>query len=389
MDENMQTQRLEQHDRKGPALPVSHADHLQVIQDIIAASPIVASLLPDLMRAMAADIEKAAHAHAAAADLLQDEVPLGAERMAHELVTDISRGLGRRLALDRSSYVSSVARGWKRTAEGEAVLEQPLSVGSTNSPLLRLKLLGTPEVSLDGVRLTALERCNRAALIIYILALHRRGLSVERLAAYIASESAEEDAFDTDASMRLGAVRTFIWRLRRTAGWPDIVVSPGELNPYQNRYRLPDNTACDVWDFEIKLDQAAGLAVRASLEPSAADQAAALRQDAILLYRGEFCKGIGAGAIAHAAGYLHHRYLQAVMLQAIYWKDKALKLRGIRSESASAGLPTIDEENAWLQALSNYRLAAQVEPYDEAAHDGVMLCHKQIGLRSRRVKTSK
>jgi hypothetical protein len=341
---------------------------------------------------MAAEIEKASRAHAtsAGADLTQREASLSAETVARKVVTDISRGLGRHLALNCGTDASVVARRLMRAPTGDPSSRSKAPIlGRRDGPQLRLKLLGTPEVTLDGVRLTALERCNRAALILYILALHRQGLSVERLAAYIASESVEVDAFDTDAGMRLGAVRTFIWRLRRVAGWPNIVVSPGELNAYQNRYRLPDNTTCDVWEFESNLDRAAGLAVRASLEPGAADQAAALRQDAILLYRGEFCKGIGAGTIAHAAGYLHHRYLQAVMLQAAYWKDKAMKLREIRWESKSAGDTSVEEEKAWLEALSNYRLAAQVEPYDESAHGGVRLCRKQLARGSRQVKTRK
>ena len=356
------------------------------LQDVIAASPAIASLLPGIMRAMASEIEKSTHTHAASAGLPQHEASWNVETVARKVVTDISRGLGRHLALSCRPQSSGIARKQERApAGGPALASEPPLVDHLGGPQLRLKLLGTPEVTLDGVRLRALERCNRAALILYILALHRQGLSVERLAAYIASESSEIDAFDTDAGMRLGAVRTFIWRLRRTACWPDIVVSPGELSACQNRYRLPDNTTCDVWEFESNLERAAGLAVRASIEPWAADQAAALRQNAILLYGGEFCKGVGAGAIAHAAGYLHHRYLQAVMQQATYWKDKALTLRDLRCESNRVGDPRVEEEKAWLEALSNYRLAAQVEPYDESAHEGVLLCHKQLA-RSSQVK---
>lgn len=360
------------------------------LQDVIAASPAVASLLPGIMRAMAVEIEKATHTHVASADLPQHETSWTVEAAARKVVTDISKGLGQHLALSCRPQSSAISRKQGRApAEAHALASKPPIAGQLDGPQLRLKLLGTPQVSLDGVRLRALERCNRAALILYILALHRQGLSVERLAAYIASESSDIDAFDTDAGMKLGAVRTFIWRLRRTACWPDIVVSPGELSAPQNRYRLPDNTTCDVWEFESNLDGAAGLAVRASIEPWTADQAAALRQNAILLYGGEFCKGVGAGAIAHAAGYLHHRYVQAVMQQAIYWKDKALTLREIRRESNRVGDLSVEEEKAWLEALSNYRLAAQVEPYDESAHEGVLLCRKQLARSSPVQKRSR
>ena len=358
------------------------------LQDVIAAWPAIASVLPGIMRAMAAEIENAARTQVACADLPQHEASWTAETVARKVVTDISRGLGWHLALSCRPQSSAIARKQARTPAGaHARASKPPVVDHLDGPQLRLKLLGTPEVTLDGVRLRALERCNRAALILYILALHRQGLSVERLAAYIASESSEIDAFDTDAGMKLGAVRTFIWRLRRTARWPDIVVSPGELSAPQNRYRLPDNTTCDVWEFESNLERAAGLAVRASIEPWAADQAAALRQNAILLYGGEFCKGVGAGAIAHAAGYLHHRYVQAVMQQATYWKDKALTLREFRSESNRAGDPSVEEEKAWLEALSNYWLAAQVEPYEEAAYAGAILCQSHLGQRQGIQKT--
>ena len=370
----------------GPAFPLSPTTDLE---EIVAASPAIVSLLPGLMRTMAAEIEQMSSAHPVAApDVLQQYAHAGAESVARRVVIELSTALGCRLAQRQGPDASSIARGCIRPALGGSIQEAAVETvietsGPTGRRRLRLKLLGTPEITLDGVRLRALERCNRAALIIYILAQHRQGLSTERLAAYIASESAEVDAFDTDASMRLGAVRTFIWRLRKVARWPDIVVSPEELSGLQNRYRLPDDTSCDLWDFESNLDRAAALSVRSSFEPGAADRAAALRQDAILLYKGEFCKGIGAGAIAHAAGYLHDRYLQAVMLQATYWKDKALRLQQARQGAGSTGHASIEEENAWLEALSNYRLAARVEPYDESAYDGAMLCQAHLGPSKR------
>jgi hypothetical protein len=296
--------------------------------------------------------------------------------VAWRVVTELSTALGFHLAHGHGPEAAGKAQRWISLG---APLPAPTQTRSpTEGPSLNLKLLGTPEITLDGVRLRAVERCSRAALIMYVLALHPQGLSSDRLAAYIAADSADVDAFDTEASMRLGAVRTFVWRLRKVARWPDIVVSPEDLGGMQNRYRLPDSTTCDLWEFESSLDKAAALAVRANLEPGAADRAAALRQDAILLYRGEFCKGIGAGSIAHAAGYLHHRYVQAVMLQATYWKDKALRLQEAHRSARSVGSAPVEEEHAWWQALSNYRLAAQVEPYDEAAHEGVLLCQKRL-----------
>jgi hypothetical protein len=373
----MATSMSAQHSRSGEgadqAFPMYSTTGLQ---DIITASPAIVSVLPGLMRSMAAEIEKMSHAHPAP-DALQHHAYAGAEFVARRVVTEISTALGYHLAHGHGPEAAGKGQDWVRL---DAPFHEPIQAGSpTQGPRLQLKLLGTPEITLNGVRLRAVERCSRAALIMYVLALHPQGLSSDRLAAYIAADSADVDAFDTDASMRLGAVRTFVWRLRKVARWPDIVVSPEDLGGMQNRYRLPDNTTCDLWEFESSLDKAAALAVRANLEPGAADRAAALRQDAILLYRGEFCKGIGAGAIAHAAGYLHHRYVQAVMLQATYWKDKALRLQEAHLGRLGAGSAAVEEEHAWWQALSNYRLAARVEPYNESAHQGALLCQAHLG----------
>lgn len=351
------------------------------LQDIIAASPAIVSVLPGLMRTMAAEIEKMSPAHPAP-NALQQHTYAGAEFVARKVVTELSTALGFHLV--RGHGPEAVGKAQRRIRLGPPLPAPIRTESPTEGRSLNLKLLGTPEITLDGVRLRAVERCSRAALIMYVLALHPQGLSSDRLAAYIAADSADIDAFDTEASMRLGAVRTFVWRLRKVARWPDIVVSPEDLGGMQNRYRLPENTTCDLWEFESSLDKAAALAVRAGLAPGAADQAAALRQDAILLYRGEFCKGIGAGAIAHAAGYLHHRYVQAVMLQATYWKDKALGSREARRSARGAGNAPVEEEHAWWQALSNYRLAAQVEPYDESAHEGALLCQSHLGQGKRR-----
>lgn len=373
MDTNMSAQHSRSGEGADRALPMYSTTDLQ---DIIAASPAIVNVLPGLMRTMAAEIEKMSHSHPAP-DALGQHSYAGAEFVAWRVVTELSTALGFHLAHDHGPEAAGKAQRWIRLG---APLPAPLQTGCpTQGPRLQLKLLGTPEITLDGVRLRAVERCSRAALIMYVLALHPQGLSSDRLAAYIAADSADVDAFDTDASMRLGAVRTFVWRLRKVARWPDIVVSPEDLGGMQNRYRLPENTACDLWDFESSLDKAAALAVRANLEPGTADRAAALRQDAILLYRGEFCKGIGAGAIAHAAGYLHHRYVQAVMLQATYWKDKALRVQEARRGHRGAGTAPVEEEHAWWQALSNYRLAARVEPYNESAHEGALLCQAHLG----------
>jgi DNA-binding SARP family transcriptional activator len=235
-----------------------------------------------------------------------------------------------------------------------------------------------------------MDRASRLGLILYMLALHPRGLSAERLATYIASDSVDLDAFDTDVPSTtdwLGTVRTFIWRLRKKAGWYGIVLSPGEMGGCSNMYRLPAGTTCDLWEFERYLDQSARQALRADVDPYAAGEAAAMRQEAILLYQGDFCKGVSAGCVSYPAEQLRNRYLQAVMQQGAYWKDKAIRLGTTRPKEQEQGVSaqditsqgSIEEQNAWLEALSNYRLAVQVEPYDEVAYKGSMQCLAHLG----------
>ncbi len=357
------------------------------LREVFSVSPSVVSLLPAVMRAMADEIESASRtgeAHNSPTDPSKAPDPVDvhsvAQQVASALSVTLSRHLPRSLCSEASGpadvppHLRSVPPGEKSEQTGERASDSGAAPRH-----LRLKVLGSPEIAVDGVRLKILERCNRASLVLYILALHPGGLSGERLAASIASDSTYLDAFDSDANLAMGAIRTFIWRLRKHARWRGIVVCSVEQGGYQSRYRLPDDTTCDLWDFESKLDEAARLSVRAHMEPEAADRAAAVRQDAILLYKGEFCKGIGAGALSQAAEYLHNRYLQAVLLQASYWKDKATALQQARQKSGLAGRASVQEESAWLEALGNYRLAAQVEPYDEAAYAGAMLCQAHLG----------
>ena len=397
------------------------------IREIVGASPTAARLLPHLMRCLADEIEGAVHiplppdppdAHT---DCQQADAEHGGDAdgkvIARRVAEELSAVLGRHLAGSATQAIrpTTGGAGWPaRSGRPEALSQKPLGKSGitseylhrapTGEPIpasaeeptalrrLELRLLGTPEVTLDGRRVEAMDRASRLGLILYMLAMHPRGLSAERLAAYIASGSVDLDAFDTDATgatVGLGTVRTFIWRLRKTVGWYGIVVSPGEMGGCSNMYRLPAGTSCDLWDFERNLDQSARAAVRATIDPAAADQAAALRQEAIVLYHGDFCQGVSAGCVAHAAGQLRSRYLQAVLQQATYWKDKASRLGRARQEGRdhgvsangkrTAGLDSFEEQNAWLQALSNYRLAAQTEPYDEAAYTGAMQCLAHLG----------
>lgn len=367
-----------------PSPSMSAAD----LKEIFETSPALAGLLPDLMRRMADEIEMISDSQLSGAT---DQLPChgsAAESLARRVAFQISITLSNHLMLSRTDHAAGTG-----TARPHNTPEKPLQprvagiYDHATRPRLTLKLLGTPEITLDGVRLIAVELCSRAALVIYVLALHPGGLSGQRLTAYLVSESEDVDAFDIGAILSPSAHRTFIWRLRKLAGWREIVTSHCEQGGRQNRYILPAVTTCDVWEFEDNLDQAARLVVRAGVEPDAVDRAAALRQEAILLYGGDFCEDVGAGAIARAADYLRHRYLQAVISQAAYWKDKAIKLEEVRQRDSIRGDLSIEEENAWLEALNNYRLAVHVEPYEESAYAGVVLCQARLGQRNMLART--
>lgn len=278
--------------------------------------------------------------------------------------------------------------GKQNTAKGTSygpALEFPAS--ASNRPrvqgALELNLLGTPQIMIGGHTAGGIDRCSRGPLLLCILSLHRRGLSSAKLAEYLArSSSGLDDEFSPgDAGMR--AVRMLVCRLRRLSGHPDIVVSVGSQRGYQNLYRLPDNTICDVWEFERNLSEAERLSVQSARDPAAAEQAALLRQNAIALYKGEFCRGIGLDYISEAAAQFHRRYLQTLLLQANYWKARAAQShaqqgnRALREQSQSER--AIDAERCWLESLNNYMLAIEAEPYEEAAYAGAMLCQSYLG----------
>ncbi len=372
------------------------------ILEIASASPTAARLLLQLMRNLADKIEEVLPVPLNA-DTDRLHTAPDTEAMARLVAEGLSVALRRHMTVGRGHATNGLpppdsAYMLENTSEapsqmafdylsgertGESVAREDGEPAARRH--LQLRLLGTPEITLDGVRLESIERSNRVGLIPYILALHPGGLSGERLASYLASDSLDLDAFDMDATIGLSTVRTFIWRLRKIAGWRGIVVSPGEHGGCPNAYRLPAETSCDLWEFERNLDESTRLVVQASMDSGANDRAAARRQEAILLYRGDFCKGVGAGCISYAAQQLRSRYLHALLQQATYWKGKAVRLRDplLENNGASittnAALPSPEEQSAWLEALSNYRLAVQAEPYDEAAYVGAMQCLAHLG----------
>jgi hypothetical protein len=278
---------------------------------------------------------------------------------------------------------------------------------------LKLCLLGRPQVYIDGVRVAELERSNRRTQVIQLLALHRGSLSCDRLAEALCTASHLYE----DQSLNPHYVRNLVWgvreRIREKLGWGGIVQSPtrGGMGPHY--YRLPDNTVCDLWEFEDKLDQAdrlharsaAALAWRSEGEgsdswdsaTSPANRAAAIREEALQLYKGEFCEGSNAGPIVQAARLLEERYVLSALQQGDYWRARALRARAIKREdvqdapeaqgkgkqiirlNAEASTPDPDEDMAWREALRNYERVTNVDNYHEEAYRRAMECYARLG----------
>lgn len=369
--------------------------HTLGLHELLVTSPAVAGMLPGCMRRLADEIENAIPSHVSACAGGRLPVCSGsaiAQGVTRKVASQISKTLSRNLPPEASGNPGVPLTGpSQRRQLGPGANAEPSLSGSDEGPRLELRLLGTPRIMLAGVRLTSVELCSSAAVIIYVLALHPGGLSGERLGAQIRLDSSDVDEPDVYATRSTTAHRTFIWRLRKLAGWQGIVVSCGRSGGRPNNYELPANTICDLWEFEDRLNQAERLAVRAGIEPDAADKAAILRQEAIVMYGGDFCTGIVTECITRAAEYLRDRYLRAVVSQGAYWKGRALDLQKARSRGSTWGNvrgvnpddPQVEEEKAWLEALSNYRLAAHVEPYADAAHAGVMLCQAKLRHHAR------
>lgn len=360
------------------------------LERIAQASPRIAAQLPEVMRKLADDLEaisKSAACHQAEPNQQEVRGVPEHESLSHMLASQISAAVN----IDPMAYDNLLHRRSALHTDKPFEHLQPSLTGADSQAgesRMHLRLLGTPEITLDGVRLNSVERCTRAALILYVLALHRGGLSGQRMVAHLISEWEDIDAFEDGALLSPSAHRhrTFIWRLRKLSGMRNIVVAHCERGGRENRYMLPGSTTCDVWDFEDRLDEAARLVVRANFDKDAVVLAAAARQEAIQLYRGDFCQGVGSGSLARAAGYLRRRYLHAVLTQAVYWRNRAQDLSqnlssNQQGESGSKLAP--DVENAWLEALSNYNLAAYVEPYEDSAYAGIKICQTRLNSASR------
>ncbi len=308
-------------------------------------------------------------------------------------------------------------------------------------PTLRIRLLGRPQIFIDDVRVVELERSHRRSELIQLLALHREGLGGAQIAALLnmASHQYEEESLDPHY------VRTLVWgvrdQARKKTGWDGIIESPAQHGRGAHRYQLPENTVCDLWEFQDKLDQAdrlaayaarvevsgrgilsslvqssirkvqkvqGGLPARTQAQEEALAQAAALREEALRLYRGDYCEGSANGCLAEAARMIEERYISSAVEQGDYWRWVAFSTQAcagsfpsqkaaLATDEVVAGETALDRVTvparpgefppqlqpglraAWREALLNYERVLQIDPYHEDACIRAMECYAALG----------
>lgn len=312
---------------------------------------------------------------------------------------------------------TSKARGARARSKARAELTSAADLVRPIGHTLKLCLLGSPQIYIDGVRVAQLERSNRRTQVIQLLALHRGSLSCDGLAEALSMTSHQYE----DESLRPHYVRNLVWGVRewvrKKAGWGGIIQSPTKGGMGPHHYRLPDNTICDMWEFQDKLDQADRLLARAAATKARSmagrdldgvtgitgvtggaddtDRAAAVREEALQLYRGEFCEGSNAGPIVQAARILEERYLLSALQQGDYWRARARRAKAIKWQDAqeareSDGTQVVplnlapgsahpEEGMAWREALRNYERVLQIDNYHEEAYSRAMECYAYLG----------
>jgi hypothetical protein len=286
---------------------------------------------------------------------------------------------------------------------------------------LRIYLLGRPQIYVDDIRIAELERSNRRSQVIQLLALHRAGLSGMQLARSLnmAAHRYEDEGLDPHY------VRTLVWgardQVRKRTAWSGVIQSPMKCGVGLHHYRLADNTVCDLWEFEDKLDEADRIMAQAAVAPMVSvrpafgesrceaengntERAAALREEALQMYKGDLCEGSNNGCIAQAARMLEERYMRSALQQGDYWRAKALSVSAIGPERqgqdtsgahssllysgvvptspTSPGSLTLthpEVHSFWREALRNYERVLKVDDYHEEAYTRVMECCAHLG----------
>jgi hypothetical protein len=316
-------------------------------------------------------------------------------------------------------------------------------------PTLRIKLLGRPQIFIDDVRLDELERSSRRSELLYLLALHRDGLSGAQLGNRLnaAKHRYEDDNLDPRY------VRTLVWgvrdQARKKCRWDGVVESAVRHGRGPQRYMLPENTICDLWEFQEKLNRADALTatVTATVSRLSASGkrlpgktipqlfsefeqllqtmqtpahtlsqeevlalAATIREEALRLYRGDFCDGSANGCLADAARIIEQSYISSAIEQGGYWRWIALRTQEANRSyfsrisavlsvmEAGAKMSHVEADGsayidllspqrhthmraAWREALLNYERVLDADPYYEDACICAMECHIALGNR--------
>jgi len=314
-------------------------------------------------------------------------------------------------------------------------------------PTLRLRLLGRPQIYIDDVRLVELERSNRRSELLYLLALHREGLSGSELGNMLnaANHRYEDDALDPHY------LRTLVWgvrdQARKKSGWAGIVESALRHGRGAQRYMLPENTTCDLWEFQGKLDRADALSAtvtgweatgkslsektirgpfsdteqlvqihsRTLSQEEDLTLAATIREEALRLYRGDFCDGSANGCIAEAGRVIEGRFISSAIEQGDYWRWATCRTQEANksyfpsikalSDVMQAGAELLPAEvrlsanpnrlapdigvlspqrhphvrAAWRAALLHYEHVLDLDPYYEDACICAMECYAALG----------
>lgn len=331
-------------------------------------------------------------------------------------------------------------------------------------------LLGPPMLYIDSKRVEDLERSSRRSQLVHLLALHRTGISGALLASLLSAQGHryEDECLNPHYVRNLvWAVRDLA---RKASGWGGLVQSPSRAGSGLHHYRLADGTYCDLWDFEDKLAEADRLSSLASpgtgqhtgrilhlpalsrsyiegdpparstpapgipaptlpapkcegtqyirsngrgpesgeqAPPAAHERAAALREEALRLYKGSLCTGSNNGFVAQAARELEERYVRAAMQQAGYWRataahsaehpvgsravlrplhllpapyadrDAALATGQARGVASHLSCPEV--EAMWRESARNYERVLAVDSYHEEAYMHLMECQAHLG----------
>ncbi|MBN1660143.1 MAG: tetratricopeptide repeat protein [Anaerolineae bacterium] len=206
--------------------------------------------------------------------------------------------------------------------------------------LLDIRALGTPHVTLDGQEIQWPTSQSRD--LFFCLVQHPAGLRKEEVGALFWP--------DHPAHKLDGIFRSTLYRLRRALFRDAVLFDDGIYHfNHQASYRL------DVAEFEAALDAAQDAAARSA----GLDEAEALLQQALPLYRGDYLDGTYGDWCLVERERLRERLFDALHT-----------LAGLHTRRAD-----------WPLAIQRYQEILAHDPYRETAHRELMRCYFRLGNR--------